>query len=141
MSLKSPNIFRASEAVHARRILAATSAVSELMLKLHADDPERSLDGILLVVSDKGVALVPNGKAIARNSANIPMPQGTRVRHLLAALMVEEGDVELAIKVLTVRLAEADEAGKILDMYRDEAIGGPSVALHMAVRAQVDGKT
>jgi len=107
------------------------------MLKLHAEDPHRSLDGVLLVVSAEGVALVPNGKALARNSASIPMPQGARVRHLLAALMVEEGDVELAIKVLTVRLAEADEAGKILDMYQDEMIGGPSVALHLAVRAFV----
>ncbi|CUX66996.1 MULTISPECIES: hypothetical protein [Agrobacterium] len=138
MSLKSHNISRASEAVRARRILEATSAVSELVLRLQADHPHRSLDGILLVVSDKGVALVPNGKATARNSTNIPMPRGTRVRHLLAALMVEDGDVELAIKVLTVRLAEANEAGKTLNMYQDEAIGGPSVALHLAVRAFVD---
>jgi hypothetical protein len=98
------------------------------------------LDGLLLVVGAKTVSLVNNGTAAETNTANIPMPRGSQVRHLLEALKVKDGDVELAIKLLSVRFAEAEDDGKTLNMYRDGKIGGPSVALHLAIRAYVDGK-
>ncbi|MGN7713446.1 hypothetical protein [Rhizobiales bacterium] len=128
------------EAVRVRRILEAISAVAELMVMLQADSPDRSLDDLLLVVGEKSVSLENNRTVTENNTASIPMPRGTRVRHLLEALKVEDGDVELAIKLLSVRFAEANDNGKTLNMYRDEEIGGPSVALHLAIRAYVDGK-
>ncbi|OAI84249.1 hypothetical protein AYO27_13480 [Rhizobium sp. GHKF11] len=128
------------EAARVRRILEAVSVVAELMLTLQADSLDRSLEGFLLVVGEKTVSLENNRTATERNTASIPMPRGTRIRHLLEALKAEDGDVELAIKLLSVRFAEANNNGRTLNMYRDEEIGGPSVALHMAIRAHVDGK-
>ncbi|TZG34282.1 hypothetical protein [Agrobacterium sp. B1(2019)] len=129
-----------SEDTHARRILEATSVVAGFLMALLADKPHRCLDGMLMVVSAQNVTLVPDGSIAEKNTANIPMPRGTQVRHVLDALNVVEGDVELAIKLLSVRFAEANDTGKTLNMYTDEEIGGPSVALYLAIRALVDGK-
>lgn len=46
----------------------------------------------------------------------------------------------MAIKLLSVRFADAEDDGMFLDMYSSEAIGVPSVALHLAIQAHVGGK-
>jgi hypothetical protein len=145
MSVKPQEISCASSGnasgdINVRRILEATSIVSELAVSLRADDPHRSLDGMLMVISAKAVTIAHQSATAMKNTANVPMPPRTQVGDVLDALKEEEGDVELAIKLLSVRFAEADAAGKSLNMYQDEEIGGPSVALHLAIRAVVDAR-
>ncbi|PDT46680.1 hypothetical protein CO661_17435 [Sinorhizobium fredii] len=121
----------------ARLTLGATSVAAELLLRLHHEDPDRDLTGTALFVSAVQACLVPQNTKIKRNTAVIPMPDGACVRHLLKALLVDEGDAAIAVKLMSFRFAEAVRMGEQLDMYDHEDIGGPAVALHLAVRSEV----
>ncbi|MCY1238488.1 hypothetical protein D9M72_512290 [compost metagenome] len=65
------------------------------------------------------------------------MPVGARVQHLLKALLIEDGDASLAVKLMSYRFADAAAQGKELEMYQHEDIGRPAVALHLAVRSEI----
>ncbi|OWK23970.1 hypothetical protein AJ87_26645 [Rhizobium yanglingense] len=56
---------------------------------------------------------------------------------LLKALLVDDGDASLAVKLISYRFADAVREGKQLEMYEHEGIGRPAVALHLAVRSEI----
>ncbi|MBY3249923.1 hypothetical protein HFN72_29545 [Rhizobium laguerreae] len=122
---------------HARMYLGAISVTAEMLLRLHQDDPDRDLTDVALFVSADRACLVPRSTKITRNTAVIPMPDGARLRHLLKALMVDDGDASIAVKLMSFRFAEAARQGEQLEMYDHEAIGRPAVALHLAVRSEI----
>ncbi|MGR9399926.1 hypothetical protein ACU8M5_09275 [Rhizobium leguminosarum] len=121
----------------ARIYLGAISVTAEMLLRLHQEDPDLDLTDMAMFVSADQACLVPQSKKIKANTAVIPMPNGTRVRHLLKALLIEEGDAPIAVKLMSLRFAEAARNGEQLDMYEHEAIGRPAVALHLAVRSEI----
>jgi hypothetical protein len=117
--------------------LAALAVASELMLRLRDDDQDRDLTGLALCIDGTNTDIAPYKQTYPANTAVIPMPRSCRIRHLLSALMIDDGDVVLAVLLLTTRLAEARATGKRLSMFANEQIGHPAVALHLAVRAAV----
>ncbi|MBD9541314.1 hypothetical protein IB276_17810 [Ensifer sp. ENS04] len=120
-----------------RRQLAATAVAAELLLILQQDDLGRDLTQEALLVSADFARLVPKNKSNGRNAAVIPMPAGARVQHLINALLVEDGDASLAVKLMSSRFADAAAAGIELQMYEHPEIGQPAVALHLAVRSEI----
>lgn len=120
-----------------RRQLAATAVVAALLLRLQREDHDRDLTEVALFVGADDARLVPKNTSSGRNTAVIPMPAGTRVSHLLKAMLVEDGDAPLAVKLMSYRFADATREGKELEMYEHEGIGRPAVALHLAVRSEI----
>lgn len=121
----------------ARLYLGAVSVAAELLLRLRHEDPDRDLTDMALFVSADQARLVSKNTASTPNTAVIPMPDGARARHLLKALLIDDGDAPIAVKLMSFRFAEAIRKGEQLEMYEHESIGGPAVALHLAVRSEV----
>ncbi len=65
------------------------------------------------------------------------MPDGDCARHLLKALLVEEGDAWIGPTLMSFRFADAARRGQRLDMYEHEAVGRPAVAMHLAVWSEI----
>ncbi|TBX74479.1 hypothetical protein E0I74_26970 [Rhizobium laguerreae] len=122
---------------HCRRRLAAIAVVAELLLRLQHEDPDRDLTEMALFVSADQARLVPKDTASKPNTAVIPMPARACARHLLNALLVDDGDAPIAVKLMSYRFAASALEGKRLEMYEHEDIGRPAVALHLAVRSEV----
>lgn len=106
-------------------------------MRLQHEDPDRDLTEMALSVSADQARLVPKDTASNPNTAVIPMPAQARARHLLNALLVDDGDAPIAVKLMSYRFAAAAREGKQLEMYEHEGIGRPAVALHLAVRSEV----
>ncbi|TCU13759.1 hypothetical protein [Rhizobium sullae] len=121
----------------ARLYFGAAAVAAELLMRVRHEDPDRDLTDMAVFVSADQARLVPQSAKIKRNTAVIPMPDGACARHLLKALLVDDGDAPIAVKLMSYRFAAAAREGKQLDMYEHEGIGRSAVALHLAVRSEV----